>query len=302
MRITAASAFLIASSANAAFMPQSQNTRIGVVMRGYLDDLTRELNSAADNPDIEGTKKEVTNQKKEDIDRFGPAKWDKYADFGDEFDGGDGQMGVAGDGKKGLEKFGSDVSPSFAKSKTMSAKNAWGTSTGYASNLIEQGVEVVRAQQMENWMNQQELRRKKNAHRELTESFDSVSTEEDWRALAKFGVQRNQDFDFEKAFGAVVPGSTLEGTIELVSRIGQIRIHEFNLKNEFMGYADFRAAFTSETPGDFTVVPSEGSLSSKEGIDFVVKFKPTNPGAVVGYLVIDTEDMKKTWKVIGSTA
>jgi hypothetical protein len=41
-------------------------------------------------------------------------------------------------------------------------------------------------------MNQQELRRKKNAHRELTESFDSVSTEEDWRALAKFGVQRNQ--------------------------------------------------------------------------------------------------------------
>ena len=141
---------------------------------------------------IEGTKKEVTNPKKEDIDRFGPAKWDKYADFGDEFDGGDGQMGVAGDGKKGLEKFGSDVSPSFAKSKTMSAKNAWGTSTGYASNLIEKGVEVVRAQQMQNWMNQQELRRKKNAHRELTESFDSVSTEEDWRALAKFGVQRNQ--------------------------------------------------------------------------------------------------------------
>ena len=73
------------------------------------------------------------------------------------------------------------------------------------------------------------------------------------RSLAKL-----QDFDFEKAFGAVVPGSTLEGTIELVSRIGQIRIHEFNLKNEFMGYADFRAAFTSETPGDFTVVPSEG--------------------------------------------
>ena len=43
-------------------------------------------------------------------------------------------------------------------------------------------------------------------------------------------------------------------------------------------------------------------MSSKEGIDFVVKFKPTNPGAVDGYLVIDTEDMKKTWKVIGSTA
>ena len=44
----------------------------------------------------------------------------------------------------------------MAKSKTMSAKNAWGKSTGYADALIEKGVDNQRAQQLENWMNQQE--------------------------------------------------------------------------------------------------------------------------------------------------
>lgn len=192
MRIAAASILLLTAGAHAAFLPQASRCQPALIMRGYLDDLTNELNQPVNNPDIEGSRKEVTDQKVEDIDRFGPGKWDQYQDFGDEFDGGDGQMGVAGDGKKGLEKFGSDVTPSFAKSKSMSAKNAWGTSTGYAAKLIDDGVEVVRAQQMENWMNQQELRRKKNAHKALTDSFDAVTYEEDWRALAKFGVERNQ--------------------------------------------------------------------------------------------------------------
>lgn len=43
------------------------------------------------------------------------------------------QMGVAGDGNKGLDKF--DMTQ-MAKSKTMSAKNAWGTSTGYAGTCL----------------------------------------------------------------------------------------------------------------------------------------------------------------------
>ena len=95
---------------------------------------------------------------------------------------------------QGLEKFGNDVQPQFAKSKTMSAKNAWGKSTGYAEKLIDQGMEQSRAQQLENWMNQQEILKKKNAHRALTESFDKVESagEADWRTLAKFGVERNQ--------------------------------------------------------------------------------------------------------------
>ena len=47
---------------------------------------------------------------------------------------------------------------SMAKSKMMSAKNAWGTSTGYADELVAKGMEQQKAQQLENWKNQQEVR------------------------------------------------------------------------------------------------------------------------------------------------
>jgi len=68
-----------------------------------------------------------------------------------------------------------------------------------------------------------------------------------------------------------------------------------------MGFADFRAAFTPDTPAEFTVTPSEGSLSQKESTLFTIKFKAQQPGENGGYLVIETEDFKKTWKVVGRT-
>ena len=39
----------------------------------------------------------------------------------------------------------------FYCSRYNTAKNAWGTNTGYADTLIEQGVDTSRAQQLENW-------------------------------------------------------------------------------------------------------------------------------------------------------
>ena len=72
-------------------------------------------------------------------------------------------------------------------------------------------------------------------------------------------------------------------------------------QNPYMGFADFRAAFTAETPAEFTVSPAEGSLRQKEDTLFTVKFKAQKPGVVEGYLVIETEDFKKTWKVVGQT-
>lgn len=68
-----------------------------------------------------------------------------------------------------------------------------------------------------------------------------------------------------------------------------------------MGFADFRASFTADTPSDWTVEPHEGALMQREDTNFVVKFKPSSPGLIEGYLVIETEDFKKTWKVQGST-
>ena len=69
-----------------------------------------------------------------------------------------------------------------------------------------------------------------------------------------------------------------------------------------MGFADFRAAFTPETGPEWTVSPSEGSLKQRDDTMFIVRFKAQKPGIVEGYLVVETEDFKKTWKVVGSTA
>jgi len=284
-----------------AFAPSSISfvRKSNLVSFGYLDDLSKELYAEEDTPDVEGTTREATDARSDQKDRFGVGDWSDYVEF-DEFDGGDGQMGVAGDGNKGLEKIGSDVSPQLVKSKQMSAKNAWGKSTGYADTLIEQGMEATRAQQLENWNNQQEIQNQRNAQRYMTDDFDTVKADDDQWSLAKFGVERNQDFDMNEVFGAVQVGEITD-TIQISSRMGQPGIHEFALKNEYMGFADFRASFAPGTPSDWTVEPEEGSLS-KEPTNFLVRFRPNNPGVSEGYLVVETEDFKKTYKLIGSTS
>jgi hypothetical protein len=187
--VTTLSAFVCMNCMVNGFTPQPAFPYMTTSSRkmGYLDDL-----NPIPNPNIEVTEDdsyEATKMKQEDIDRAGPGSWESYVEF-NEFDGGDGQMGVAGDGNAKLEKF--DMS-AMAKSKVMSAKNAWGKSTGYANTLIDQGVDTARAQQLENWHNQQELSQQRKQQRFMTDNFDQTSNaDEDWRKLASFGVQRNQ--------------------------------------------------------------------------------------------------------------
>jgi len=290
--------FFEASSSVNAFSPTMKVASSSSLM-GYLDDLTEDLNAPDANPIPEEESREANVMSKDEVVGAGPGNWDSYVEF-NEFDGGDGQMGVAGDGQKGLDKF--DMTQ-MAKSKTMSAKNAWGTNTGYADTLVAKGVDTSRAQQLENWHNQQEVLASRKAQRFMTEDFDkSEPDDEDWRKLASFGVERTQDFDLEQAFGAVAAGTDIEGTITLMGQMNAgYALHEFNLKNPYMGFADFRAAFTSETPTEFTVTPTEGALKQKEETTFTVKFKAQQPSVVEGYLVIETEDFKKTWKVVGGT-
>ncbi|KAL3903332.1 MAG: hypothetical protein SGARI_005427, partial [Bacillariaceae sp.] len=177
---------------------------------GYLDDL---LGPGPPVEEEEDDSRDATKMAKEDLDRAGPGSWDSFVEF-NEFDGGDGQMGVAGDGSGSkLEKF--DMSE-MAKSKSMSAKNAWGKATGYADTLVEQGVDTARAQQLENWHNQQEVLAQRKGQRALTDDFDKPADEdENWRNLASFGVERNQEFDLDETFGQVTADADLEGTIEL---------------------------------------------------------------------------------------
>ena len=169
------SVFLLVACAtsSAAFVPASLKKRTAFVpLQGYLDDLSSELYGPDSNPDVEAESREATKLEKEKQDRYGVGDWSSFVDF-EEFDGGDGQMGVAGDGKKGLDKEWQGESQ-MAKSKFRSAKNAWGHATGYADQLRDKGVETSRAQQLENWHNQQQVLQERKQHKYMTEEFDQV--------------------------------------------------------------------------------------------------------------------------------
>jgi len=287
---------------SSAFLPQASRMACrspSTFIRGYLDDLSKKQDQYNDEEEEVDDSREATQMAADQVERYAPGSWQGYVEF-NEFDGGDGQMGVAGDGNAQLEKF--DMTE-LSKSKTMSAKNAWGRSTGYGDELREKGIDTQRAQQLENWKNQQEVLESRKQQRWMTEKFDNDSSDENWRNLASFGVDRNQDFDLDQTFGPITVGGQDMGVIELRGRMyGPAAVYEFGLKNEFMGFADFRAAFTPETGGEWSVDPGEGSLKQKEETNFIVRFKAQHPGQVEGHLVVQTEDFKKTWKVIGSTA
>ena len=220
---------LVGVASSAAFVPAClPNTRTSP-LKGYLDDLTSELKAEDSNPIPEEESLEATKMDKSLVSNAGAGSFEDFVDF-NEFDGGDGQMGVAGDGNAGLEKM--DAVPQLHNSKMMSAKNAWGTSTGYAEELRDKGVETSRAQQLENWANQQEVRAKNQQLREMAENFDAqqTSAEENWRQLAKFGVERVADFDLDEEFGDVTVGE-VEGVIELKSALNKVTTHEFGVSS-----------------------------------------------------------------------
>jgi hypothetical protein len=208
-------------------LPNAQMMLSSPLRMGYLDNLTREMNAPDSNPNPDEESAEANKMDKSEIVSFGPGSFKDFVDF-NEFDGGDGQMGVAGDGQKGLEKM--DNSAVLFNSKSMSAKNAWGTSSGYADALRESNpkIDTARAQQLENWANQQEVRAKNQQLKEMSDNFDAVqsSAEEDWRTLAKFGVERNEEFDMDAAFGPVRVGDKIEGVIELKSAVTKVATHD----------------------------------------------------------------------------
>ena len=68
-----------------------------------------------------------------------------------------------------------------------------------------------------------------------------------------------------------------------------------------MGFAQFRAAFVGDTNNDWFVSSSDDVLSGRKETHLAVAFRPNNHGLTSGYLVVETQDFKKTWKVVGST-
>lgn len=172
----------------AAFAPLKTRLSQQTALKGYLDNMTKDLYGEDPNPDPEAEDRENTKMKEEDKDRYGVGDWSDYVEF-DEFDGGDGQMGVAGDGNKKLEGFDNSE---IVKARSMNAKNAWGNDSGYAAGLVDSGMDTQRAQQLENWHSQQEVLKKRQQQRSMVEQFDEEKEDENWRNLANFGVERTQ--------------------------------------------------------------------------------------------------------------
>jgi len=109
----------------------------------------------------------------------GPVDYEGFIDA-EGFDGGDGQVGVVGDGSSAMETFDKDAAVQVRRRNAvggseskLNAKNAWGTSTGYADSLKKKGMVeyneygedmlYAKRQQLENYRNQQELRLQKDS-------------------------------------------------------------------------------------------------------------------------------------------
>ena len=80
----------------------ASGVRTATTLHGYLDDLSKELYQPVDQPEGDDSH-QATDLDKKQVDRYGVGNWNDYVEF-DEFDGGDGQMGVAGDGNKVSQK------------------------------------------------------------------------------------------------------------------------------------------------------------------------------------------------------
>jgi hypothetical protein len=106
----------------------------------------------------------ATKMDKDKIQRYGPGDFTQYADDGsqDIFDGGDSEMGLSGDGSSGLKKIGRDVTPHMARTSSSKTDQVVASrSVSYTDELLEANpqLDVVRAQQLENWATQQEIAR-----------------------------------------------------------------------------------------------------------------------------------------------
>lgn len=72
----------------------------------------------------------------------------------------------------------------------------------------------------------------------------------------------------------------------------------------FNTYAPYQCGFTADSPPEFSVSPTEGSMNRRSGdpIEVTVRFQPkASTEGLVGTLVFETEDFKKIYKFIGST-
>jgi len=253
-------------------------------------------------PDIEPLSEEeklgadYTKMDKDKIRSYGPGDFAQYQDphSSHYFDGGDSEMGLSGDGNVGLRKFGSDASPHMARTLTAKMDQAAVERSSYADELLQdnQGMDAVRAQQLENWATQREIATANKFMYEQRHQYNQNGYE-----YGDYEVTQSE----AQFVHPVELGDEIEGTIALRAFMNGVAVHDIMLYNLYMGFAEFRATIVGNDSGEWSVTPSDGVLKQNEATQFNVRYSPRSPGVSNAYLVIETEDFKKTWKLVGST-
>eukprot|EP00189_Rhodosorus_marinus_P011180 CAMPEP_0184751658 /NCGR_PEP_ID=MMETSP0315-20130426/43158_1 /TAXON_ID=101924 /ORGANISM="Rhodosorus marinus, Strain UTEX LB 2760" /LENGTH=271 /DNA_ID=CAMNT_0027230935 /DNA_START=340 /DNA_END=1155 /DNA_ORIENTATION=+ len=253
-----------------------------------------------------------------------------------EFDGGDSGGGVVGDGNMDLEdqhnsaemlrggfleeKNLEDIPTenigqvkSAMDSRVASAgANYFGRTTGYAEKLIanitdEQRrthrMDEVRAQQIENWHNQRQIHKTREG-RQTGEAYGQPVWEPTIikRNVKQPAGQRRDGQDWGDL--KVDPSKEPSGTYELKTNIDSTAVVEIRVDNEYMTFAPYRCAFTSDSHYAFSVAPDSGTMNrrGKDPVELVVRFSPREPVSnATATLVFDTEDFTYTYKFFGST-
>ena len=260
---------------------------------------------------------------------YGPKDYDGFIDV-EGFDGGDGQVGVVGDGKNAMEEY--DMGQAVekrgranqlgGKESKLNAKNAWGTSSGYAEELKRKGmVEYneygedmlqARRQQLENWRNQQELRLQKDGQMAELANLQGKKYQaiNHGSYIAQFEKNREREgdvivtdgHDSYAVEGDMVPGDVMD-VLPVKARLNARGGTTIVIRNEFSTYDDFVAGFAPGASAAISVEPSSGTLNRRSGDpqEFVVKFQPTDfADSYDATLVIETENHKWTYEIVGS--
>ncbi|CAE7919874.1 CFAP47 [Symbiodinium sp. KB8] len=94
-----------------------------------------------------------------------------------------------------------------------------------------------------------------------------------------------------------------DDVITIESSLNRTASVSFQLSNQFLDYADFKAYFTLESAPEFQVHPSEGTLPpyGSPGAEFTVSFTPREYGKLLsGKLIIETADMQWSYVIKGT--
>ena len=253
--------------------------------------------------DMEKQGVDFTKMPKNELDRFGPGNFDQYADSTcNDFDGGDSETGLVGDGQSGLRQFGYDVSPHLAN--TMAARyssayeeveTAQRTDMSYAEEMMHSNpsMDEIRAVQLQNWATQQEIASANRYMNEKTQVYYEADDE-----YTDYGASSLDHLPIEEISAEE---ETADCLVTLVAPLNGVASHEIAVKNPYMGFAKFRTYFVGDAAAEWTVTPSDGYLKQNEATQFVISYRPQNPGVVHGHFAIETEDFKYIWKVVGST-